>query len=83
MFSVYIIKNKDGKIYIGQTDNLERRIIEHNETGVGYTAKFRPWEIMLEEKFSTRSRAMRREHYLKTGAGRDWIKKSRILSSIG
>ena len=73
-YYVYIIKNLKGKIYIGQTYNLKKRVEEHNTTGFGYTSKFRPWKLIHSEIFSTRQKAIIREKYLKTGAGRDWIK---------
>lgn len=75
MFIVYIIENSQGKLYIGQTGNLEKRILDHNELGKGYTSKFRPWKLIYSEKVESRKIAMAREKYLKTGAGRDWIKK--------
>ena len=75
IYFVYIIKNNSGKIYIGQTYDLEKRIREHNESGTGYTSKFRPWKLIHNENFSSRKEAMAREKYLKTGTGRDWIKK--------
>jgi putative endonuclease len=72
-YSVYILKNDNGKIYIGQTTNVSKRLIEHNETGKGYTSKYRPWKVIHVDKFLSRKDAMVREKYLKTGAGRDWI----------
>ncbi|HAI74176.1 MAG TPA: endonuclease [Candidatus Moranbacteria bacterium] len=74
MFFVYIIENNNGKLYIGQTYNLEKRILGHNELGKGYTSKFRPWKLVYSEKFDSRKEAMEREKYLKTGVGREWIK---------
>lgn len=75
-YFVYIICNKDGKIYIGQTSNMSKRLLEHNQTGVGYTSKYRPWRLMHTEKYDSREEAMQREKYLKTGVGRDWIKNN-------
>ncbi|MEK7610360.1 MAG: GIY-YIG nuclease family protein [Patescibacteria group bacterium] len=75
MFTVYILQNQVGKLYTGQTKNFETRLIEHNVTGHGYTAKHRPWKVVLMEKYQNRTEAMKREKYLKTGAGRDWIKR--------
>ncbi len=71
---IYVLENNNGKIYIGQTYSLEKRLSEHNDTGFGYTSKFRPWRLIHSERFITRKEAMARERYLKTGAGRDWIK---------
>lgn len=76
MFTVYILKNKNNKLYIGQTENLAARLESHNVCGQGYTAKYRPWDLIYQEKFLTRQESMARERYLKTGAGRDWIKKN-------
>lgn len=71
MYTIYVLKNRTGKIYIGQSSNLNRRIIEHNITGTGYTSKHRPWEIVYTEDFETRKDAMAREKYFKTGKGRE------------
>ncbi len=73
---VYILKNPEGKIYIGQTGNLEKRVREHNETGKGYTSKYRPWKLVYSEEVSSRSLAMEREKYYKSGVGRDWLKEN-------
>ncbi|MCR4283700.1 MAG: GIY-YIG nuclease family protein [Parcubacteria group bacterium] len=73
---VYILKNNDGKIYIGQTHNIEKRLLDHNDIGFGYTSKFRPWKLIHSEEHLTRKDAMARERYLKTGVGRDWIKNN-------
>ncbi len=75
-YIVYIIKNNNGKIYIGQTSQLEKRIGEHNFTGQGYTSKYRPWHLIHKEEYLTRKDAMSREKFLKTGKGRDWIKNT-------
>lgn len=75
MYTVYVLQNQVGKLYIGQTSNLKKRLIEHNETGMGYTAKHKPWRLLWSEVFQTRQESMRHEKYLKTGVGRDWIKK--------
>ena len=76
MYTVYVLQNSDGKLYIGQTADLEKRLQEHNETGEGYTSKYKPWQLLWSKSFLTRKESMREERYLKTGAGRDWIKKS-------
>jgi putative endonuclease len=69
MFYVYIIySEKVKKKYIGQTDNLDWRILEHdNGTLGGYTKNKAPWKLIHHELYSTRSEAMVREKYLKTG----------------
>ncbi|OXB18815.1 endonuclease [Flavobacterium reichenbachii] len=51
------------------------RVKSHNflETK-GYTLKFRPWIVIYTEFFNSKSEAMKREKYFKTGIGREFIK---------
>ncbi|SHF74908.1 GIY-YIG nuclease family protein [Flavobacterium defluvii] len=75
-FVVYILySEKFNKTYTGFTSNLIERFKSHNflETK-GYTLKFRPWEVVYVEFFKSKSEAMKREKYLKTGVGREFIK---------
>lgn len=75
MFHTYVLYSKDyDKIYIGQTQNLEKRMISHNELGNGYTKRYRPWKVIHLEPFKTRPEALRREKELKSGQGRAWIR---------
>lgn len=77
MFWVYSLYNKScSKLYIGQTENLERRIRQHNEhTFKGYTSRYRgEWMLIYKESTSTRSDALKREKQLKSGNGRAFIK---------
>jgi putative endonuclease len=75
MYKVYVIYSKKaGKYYTGQTEDLKRRLNEHNEGTHGkYTKNKGPWELLYFEEFKTREEALRREKYLKTGAGRDFV----------
>jgi len=80
-FWVYIIKSETtNKIYIGHTSDLERRLREHNNRKVGkrrYTRKQQgPWHLIHFEEMESRSDAMRREKFLKSGKGREWIYKN-------
>ncbi len=76
MYYVYIIySNTVNKKYIGQTDDFERRLNEHNNGLLGtFTKNKGPWKLVHLEEFETRSQAMIREKYLKSGVGREWIK---------
>ena len=75
MFSVYALYSKTfNKIYIGQTEDLARRLFEHNNgLLLGYTKKFKPWEVIYTEKCSTRREALVREKQLKSQKGREFI----------
>jgi len=72
---VYILESKPhpNEIYIGITDNLKRRLSEHNAGKVSYTSKFTPWKIRSAAAFRDKSRAAAFERYLKTGSGRSFL----------
>ena len=63
------------KIYIGQTNNLELRVAKHNDQKVKSTKDRGIWKLIYKETFKTRSEAMKNEKYLKSGPGRDYLKK--------
>ena len=66
MFYVYILRSKkDNSLYIGQTDNLERRLVDHNGGLSKYTRKKIPWVLIYFEKYKTRTEAIERERFLK------------------
>ena len=77
-FFVYVLQNPDGKLYIGQTDNLTGRWQQHNDpeyTLTRTTKRFRgPWKLVYSEQISSRSAALAREKALKSGQGRRWLK---------
>jgi len=79
-FFVYVLLNPQGKTYVGQTANLERRIAQHNDPDCRltfHTKRHRgPWRLLHSETYSSRSAAMRREQELKSGKGRDWIRRT-------
>jgi predicted GIY-YIG superfamily endonuclease len=64
MYSVYILQNPQGRFYIGQTQDVVFRLIDHNRTDAyegKYTRKNGPWELVWQENHSTRPSAMQRE----------------------
>ena len=66
MFYVYLLKSrKDGKLYIGYTENLQRRVMEHNSGESKSTAKRRPFDLIYFEGFRSKGDALRRERKLK------------------
>jgi putative endonuclease len=76
MYKVYILKSLVAeKFYTGKTDNLERRLKEHNDGYTYYSKRYKPWKIVYEEQYVTEQGAVSREKYLKSAAGRRWIKK--------
>jgi putative endonuclease len=69
MYYVYILTCADGTLYTGYTNNLARRLREHNYSrtkGARYTRARRPVHVSHFEKFSTRSGALKREWEIKS-----------------
>ncbi|HDL20277.1 MAG TPA: GIY-YIG nuclease family protein [Nitrospirae bacterium] len=85
MFYVYILQNPAGRFYIGHSNDLDRRISQHNDphyTGTRTTKRFPgPWTLVYHEEYRTRSEAMKREKQLKHIRNREVIQK--IISSAG
>lgn len=74
MFFVYVIQSLNHLTrYVGSAENTEKRIEEHNQGKCRYTKGRRPWKLIYQEKYSTRSEAMKREKFLKSGQGRKFL----------
>ncbi|MDO8505918.1 MAG: GIY-YIG nuclease family protein [bacterium] len=76
MFYVYILVNPKNKIYIGQTKDLNERLVGHKTGKTTYTRSKGPWRLLHSETYQTRNEALKREKQLKGGQGREWIKKT-------
>ena len=75
MFFVYAIKSLVANyIYVGLTDSIERRIKQHNERRVRATKPYRPFKLIHVEEFSTRADARKREVFLKSGVGKEFLR---------
>lgn len=75
-FSVYIIRSqKTGKYYIGHTDNISRRLAQHNNGFVRATKPSRPWQLIYIEKARDKNSAYRREFQIKRYKGGNAFKK--------
>ena len=62
----YIVKCSDGSLYTGWTNNLEKRIKDHNAgRGANYTNARRPVVLVYKEEFPTKQEAMKREWEIK------------------
>ena len=85
MYFVYVIKSKkDNKHYAGITDNLSRRLKEHNrgKSSTPSTKNRGPFELIYFEKIEDRLSARKREKYFKTAAGRRFLKKKNKHSGV-
>ena len=75
MYFVYAIKSiSRNYIYVGMSDNLERRLKQHNNGTNKVTKAYRPFILLLSEEFESRGLARIREKYLKSGIGKEYLK---------
>jgi putative endonuclease len=75
MFYVYVLwSEKDGKLYTGFTDDLRRRLQEHDKGGVRSTKYRRPLELVYYEACQCKYDALIREKYLKSSYGSRYLK---------
>ncbi len=71
---VYVLKSdKNGRLYVGITSRLRRRLCDHNLGLDKSTAPHAPYRLVHREKFTDHSRAREREKFLKTGSGREFL----------
>jgi predicted GIY-YIG superfamily endonuclease len=77
MYYVYVIKSvkHPSQIYIGYTGNVETRLTNHNKGQVPHTSKFKPWKVVVHMTFENKKKAMSFEKYLKSGSGRQFLRK--------
>ena len=75
-FNVYVLQSeKSGILYTGFTENLNRRIHEHNTGKSKFTSGHMPWKIIYTEVVDNRLEASKREKYLKSATGKRFLKK--------
>ncbi len=81
MYYVYVIKSQvDARLYKGLTKNVKERVLQHNTGKTKTTKGYIPWELVYFEKYQTIEEARKREKYLKSGVGREFL-KSLLLST--
>jgi putative endonuclease len=78
MYFIYILKCRDGTLYTGSTNDLDKRIAAHNTgNGAKYTRGRRPVKMIYSEKFQSKSKALKREWEIKK------LKRGEKLKLIG
>lgn len=83
MYYVYIIKSqKNNSLYIGYTNDLRKRLREHNEGLSNYTRRYMPWKLIYYEAYISYRDAEIREKRLKQFAKSYAQLKKRIINSI-
>ena len=75
---VYVLQFEAGEIYVGMTKDLPRRLLEHSRRQSPSTKRFQgTFRVLHTEPFPDYQSARSREIYLKSGAGRAWLKSVR------
>jgi putative endonuclease len=75
MIIVYAIKRLERNyIYVGMTNDLNRRIQEHNNGENKSTKSYRPFILIYSESFPDRVSAREKEKYLKSGVGKEYLR---------
>jgi predicted GIY-YIG superfamily endonuclease len=76
MIVVYVIQSlKDAAGYTGMAKDPLARLKEHNAGKNRFTKGHMPWEIIYTEQHNSWAEARIREKYLKSNAGKSWLKK--------
>jgi putative endonuclease len=73
-YTAYVLISDEGFHYTGHTANLPTRLDRHFLKTTHYTKKGTNWRVIYSEEFPTRPEAMKKEKWLKSGVGRQWLK---------
>ena len=79
MFVVYVIESSEGYRYTGFTTDIEKRLNQHNHGISFWTKRGTNWKVIYTETFQDKKEALKRERWLKSGKGRQFLKT--LLSS--
>ena len=75
MITVYAIKSINRNyIYVGMSQDIQSRIARHNNGYERTTRAYRPFILIYKEEFPTRLEARKKEKYLKSGSGKEFLK---------
>jgi putative endonuclease len=76
MVTIYVIQSEvNFKLYVGMTQDLQRRLKEHNSGKSKFTSAFVPWKIIYSEEQPDFTSARVREKYLKSASGKRFLSK--------
>ncbi len=62
-------------MYVGLSNDLVRRFAQHQDGKSQTTRAYRPFELVYSEGFISRLAARKREKYLKSGIGKEWVRR--------
>lgn len=73
---VYVLQSEiDSTFYVGMSQDVKKRLIEHNSGKSKYTSGHRPWKLIYFEEAGTSIDARKREKYFKSAAGKRYLHK--------
>lgn len=77
MHYVYLLESisASGQRYVGLSEDLKRRLAEHNAGKSSHTSKYAPWRLVSYVAFSDERKATAFERYLKSGSGHAFANK--------
>ena len=77
MYYVYVLENQDDRsLYIGYTENIEKRVSDHQDGKGGRTTRLKQnWQLIYFESYVIKEDALGREKFLKGGSGRKYLYK--------
>jgi len=82
MYTVYVIYSESlDKFYTGYTEDIARRLTQHNGGISEFTSRATDWELKYSERHDTRELAMKREKEIKNKKSRKYIEW--LISSAG
>lgn len=74
-YYVYVIKSQlEGRLYKGMTNDVEKRLREHNAGKSFSTKPYIPWSLVYFKAYETRIEAREYEKFLKSGSGREFLR---------
>ena len=77
---VYVLRGSNGQNYTGAARNLRDRLRDHQAGRASRTRNQRPLWVVYVERCADYSAALKRERFLKSGQGRDWLKAHQTVS---
>jgi putative endonuclease len=83
MYTVYVIKSQSGLRYTGYTEDLVKRLGQHNSGLSKFTSRDTNLRVVYKEEYNTRAEAVAREKWLKSGIGREYLNRVENIQSSG
>ncbi len=84
MYFVYVLQSlKNNDLYVGSTENVEKRLLLHNQGRVRSTQFYRPWKLLECQGYATRSEAVKQERFLKNHQQKEILRNKYGLVAKG